>query len=159
MSEEQPELPSEDRREHPAPLGPARLNSGRSVVAVGGDGATTFLSTVMIVAGIGLAWPGLLLAAAGGVLAIIDLREFKRLNPWLFPDDASPESTAIMAPEVVAISRWALISLIAFSGVALAAVILSEAPVAVLIPAVLAGAVSVLQDRRLLRTLQAAARA
>lgn len=125
----------------------------RSVTPASRHGISTFLSTAMIVGGIGTAWPGLLLAAAGLVLAWIDVREFQRRNPWLFPQDDGA-STPMLAPEVLRLSRWALVSIVAFAALALAGVILTGNRFTVLVPAALAGAAAVVQDRHLLRTLE-----
>lgn len=125
---------------------------GRTVTPASRNGVSTFVSTAMIVGGIGAAWAGLLLAAAGLIVAVVDMREFKRLNPWLFPSDPEAQ-TAMLAPEVLKISRWALLSLVAFSAIALGGVLATGNQLTVLVPAFLAGAVGVVQDRHLMRTL------
>lgn len=72
------------------------MAAGRTLIEPKGYAAVTFVSTVMFVAGIGLSWTGLLLAAAGLILSVIEFKELQRLNPWLLPDN--PEDSPLMAP-------------------------------------------------------------
>lgn len=135
------------------------MTEPRSVTPASRRGISTFLSTAMIVGGIGTAWPGLLLAAAGAVLGIIDLREFERRNPWLFPRGGNPDESPLFSPAVLRLSRWAMVSIALCSGLALGLVTMTGERIVVLAPAILAGVIGVLQDRRLIRALQASASA
>ncbi len=59
----------------------------------------------MIVAGVGMAWIGLLLAAAGVVLSVIEFKELRRLNPWLLPEGAGAGESPLLAPQPMRIVR------------------------------------------------------
>ncbi|MBJ7473410.1 MAG: hypothetical protein JHD16_19030 [Solirubrobacteraceae bacterium] len=129
------------------------MTSGRELVEPPGYAVVTFVSTAMIVAGIGLAWTGLLLAAAGIVLSVIEFKELRRHNAWLLPPNA--EDSPLLAKEPRRIGWVSLGTTLAGAAAALGAYAVSGNPLAVLPPAVLAGTTSVVLNGQLRRALLA----
>jgi len=103
-----------------------------------GYAVVSFAST-MIVAGVGLAWVGLLLAAAGVVLSIIEFKELRRLNPWLLPEGAGSGESPILAPQPMRIARVSTAATVVGAIVAVAAVQITANELAAIPPAVIAG--------------------
>lgn len=119
-----------------------------------GYGLISFLSTAMIVAGVGLAWTGLLLAAAGVVLSIIEFKELRRLNPWLMPEGAGAGEAPLLAEQPLRIARASTIAVIAGCIAAAGAVQVTGDELAALPPAVIAGLSTLLFNAQLRRALQ-----
>lgn len=110
---------------------------GRKLDEPKGYALVTFLSTAMLVAGVGLAWTGLLLAAAGIVLSIIEFKELQRLNPWLLPDDPADSPLSDPAPRRV---MWASVATtVVAMAFAIAVERATDEPLTVLGPAVIGG--------------------
>lgn len=111
------------------------------------------LSTAMIVAGVGLAWDGLLLAAAGLLLALIEFKEMRRLNPWLMPEQGNPAESPLLAPAPRRIARVSALTTGIAAGVALGAVQVTGDPIAALPSAALAALTEVFFSAQLRRAL------
>lgn len=137
--------PRAPRRASPAP--------GPRFVEPRGYAIVSFLSTAMIVAGIGLAWEGLLLAAAGVVLSVIEFKELRRLNPWLLPDGAGAGESPLLADQPMRIARVSTIVTIIAAFVALAAVQVTGDKLAAVPPAVMAGLATLVFNAQLRRAL------
>lgn len=137
-------------QDKPRPPGPT-LDEPR------GYNVVTFVSAVMIVVGVGLAWPGLLLAGAGFILAIIEGRELMSRNPWIMP--SSDETTGPLAskqPMRITLAGTAV--LVVGSVAAFVAVQASDEPLLALPPAIVTAVVSVLFNKPLRLALEAAGR-
>lgn len=132
-------------------------STGPTLQEPGGYAVVTFISTVMLVAGIGLAWTGLLLAGAGFILGLIEFRELRRLNPWIMPslEDAG---APIAAKQPMRISFLSTLVLVIGCVAALVAVQVSGDALYALPPAIVTGAVVVLFNRPMKAALEAAAR-
>lgn len=113
----------------------------------------SFASTAMIVAGVGLAWEGLLLAAAGVVLSLIEFKELQRLNPWLLPEGAGAGEAPLLAKQPMRIARVSTVVTIIAAFIALAAVQVTGDQLAAIPPAVIAGVTSLLFNAQLRRAL------
>lgn len=131
--------------------------SGPTLQEPGGYALVTFVSTVMLVAGVGLAWTGLLLAAAGFILGLIEFRELRRLNPWIMPSLEDADAP-IAAKQPVRISFLSTLVLVVGSMAALVAVQVSEEPLYAVPPAIVTGFVVVAFNRPMRAALEAAAR-
>src|SRR4051794_9189543 len=105
----------------------------RELIEPAGYAVVTFASTAMIVAGIGLAWTGLLLAAAGLLLSVIEFKELQRLNPWLTPENLS--DSPLMEPGPRRIGWISLVTTAVAAAFAYAAVQQSDEPIMAAIPA------------------------
>ncbi len=137
------------------PQGSAPATGGRQLIEPRGYAVVSFVGTAMIVAGVGLAWPGLLLAAAGVVLSIIEFKELQRLNPWLVPDN--PEDSPLLQ-EVPRRIGWASLFTTALgAAAALAAAQTTGEPLLVIGPAAIAGATMLVFNAQLRRALAAPA--
>lgn len=137
--------PRAERRASPPP--------GPHFVEPRGYAIVSFLSTAMIVAGVGLAWEGLLLAAAGVVLSVIEFKELRRLNPWLLPDGAGAGESPLLEAQPMRIARVSTVVTIIAAFIALAAVQVTGDKVAAVPPAVLAGFTSLVFNAQLRRAL------
>ena len=133
------------------------LREGPKLKEPRGYAAMSFTATVMLVAGVGLAWTGLLLAAAGFILSIIEYRELRRLNPWILPswDD---EHAPIAAKLPMRISILGTLVVVVGSVAALVAVQVSDEPLYALPPALVAAVVTVAFNGPMRRALEAAGR-
>ncbi len=129
------------------------MTAGRKLVEPRGYALVSFAATAMVVAGIGLAWTGLLLAAAGAVLSVIELKELQRLNPWLMPDN--PEDSPLMDPMPRRIGWAGLLTTGLGSAAALAAAQTTGEPLLVLGPAAIAGATTLVFNAQMRRALEA----
>ncbi len=118
-----------------------------------GYAAVSFLSTAMIVAGVGLAWTGLLLAAAGVVLSVIEFKELRRLNPWLMPEGAGAGESPLLAEQPMRIARTSTISVIVGCFVAAGAVQVTGDALSALPPALIAGFFTLVFNAQLRRAL------
>lgn len=133
------------------------LRQGPTLQEPPGYAAISFVATVMLVAGVGLAWSGLLLAAAGFILSIIEYRELRRLNPWILPSwDA--DYAPIAAKQPMRISMLGTLVVVIGSFAALVAVQVSEEPLFALPPAIVTALVTVAFNRPMRKALEAAAR-
>jgi hypothetical protein len=119
-----------------------------------GYGLVSFASTAMIVAGVGLAWVGLLLAAAGVVLSVIEFKELRRLNPWLMPEGAGSGESPLLAEQPMRIARASTVATIAGCLAAVGAVQVTGDELAALPPAVLAGLSTLVFNAQLRRALR-----
>lgn len=129
---------------------------GPKLVMPRGYHLVTFVSTAMLVAGIGLAWVGLLLAAAGGVLAYIEFRELLRLNPWIMRE--GDEDWPLLAPGPQRLSTISAVVLLIGCGAALAAVQVGDEAWLALPPAIVTGFAMVAFNGPTFRALEDAAR-
>lgn len=118
-----------------------------------GYAAVSFLSTAMIVAGVGLAWIGLLLAAAGVLLSVIEFKELRRLNPWLMPEGAGAGESPLLQPAPMRIARVSTATTIFGALIAFAAVTTTGEQLAAVPPALIAGISSLAFNAQLRRTL------
>lgn len=133
------------------------LTPGPKLQEPGGYAAVTFVSTAMLVAGVGLAWTGLLLAGAGFILGLIEFRELRRLNPWIM-SSLMDEDAPIAAPAVVRVSFLSTLVLLIGAAAALIAVQVGGEPLFALPPAIVTGVVVVAFNRPMKAALEAAAR-
>ncbi len=127
--------------------------SDRRLVTPRGYALVTFASTAMIVAGVGLAWSGLLLAAAGVLLVVIEFKELRRLNPWLLPERGSAAEAPMLAPGPRRIARASRFSMAVAAGMALGVVQATGDPAAVIPPAIMAGLAELFFAAQLRRVL------
>jgi hypothetical protein len=127
---------------------PSRLKEPR------GYGLVSVVSTAMIVVGVGLAWVGLLLAAAGVVLSVIELKELRRLNPWLLPEGAGAAESPLLAAQPMRIARASTLTTVLGALAALGAVRLTGDPLAALPPALLAGCSALVYNAQMRRALR-----
>jgi hypothetical protein len=118
-----------------------------------GYGLVSFVSTAMIVAGVGLAWIGLLLAAAGVVLSIIELKELRRLNPWLLPEGAGAGESPLLAPQPMKIARASTVTTIVGALAAVGAVQVTGDLISAVPPAVIAGLTTLVYNAQMRRAL------
>lgn len=109
---------------------------GRTLIEPRGYAAVSFVSTAMIVGGIGLAWTGLLLAAAGFVLSYIEFKELRRLNPWIMEGEDWP----ILAKQPQRVSQASFAVVVIAAAAALAAVQITGNELLAIPPALVAGA-------------------
>lgn len=129
------------------------MAASRELVEPAGYGMVTFASTAMIVAGIGLAWTGLLLAAAGLVLSVIEFKELQRLNPWLTPDDLADSPLMEAGPRRIG---WvSLVTTLVAAAFAFAAVQQSGEAIMAVPPAAIAGVTALVFNRQMRRALEA----
>lgn len=129
------------------------MASRRELVEPAGYGVVTFASTAMIVAGIGLAWTGLLLAAAGLILSIIEFKELQRLNPWLTPENLADSPLTGKTPRRIG---WvSLVTTLVASAFAYAAVERSGEAIMVVGPAAIAGVTALVFNAQMRRALEA----
>lgn len=126
---------------------PSRLVEPRGYAIV------SFLSTAMIVAGVGLAWTGLLLAAAGVVLSIIEFKELRRLNPWLMPEGAGAGESPLLTEQPMRIARASTIAVVVGCIAAAGAVQVTGDELSALPPALIAGASTLVFNAQLRRAL------
>ena len=128
----------------------------RKVVHPAGSTLSTMLSPAMMVAGIGLATEGLLLAAAGFVLAIIDWNRYTAANPWAFPSakDDPEAAAAAFSGEVTRISLANAGVVFGLSAAALVAVQQGGDDLYALPPAALAALITLWQSNRLTAVLE-----
>lgn len=129
------------------------MASGRQLVEPAGYGVVTFVSTAMIVAGIGLAWPGLLLAAAGLVLSVIEFKELQRLNDWLTPQNLAESPLMAGAPR--RIGWMSLFTTLLGAAAALGAAQTTGEPITVVGPAAIAGVTALVFNAQMRRALEA----
>lgn len=128
----------------------------RTVVVPRGSWLSGAASTAMIVAGVGLAVDGLLLAAAGVLLALLDWDRFKAANPWAFPDPKQdPEAAAAaLGGEVARVSLAGTAAIVGSCLVAVAAVQMGDDRLLAVPPAVLAAVMNAAFTRRLIAALE-----
>ncbi|MFT4034015.1 MAG: hypothetical protein QM679_00400 [Patulibacter sp.] len=129
------------------------LPSTPRLVEPKGYALVSFLSTAMIVAGVGLAWSGLLLAAAGGVLSVIEFKELRRLNPWLLPDGAGAGDSPLLEAQPMRIARISTVVTVVACAAALAAVNVTGDRAAAIVPALLAGFSTLVFNAQMRRAL------
>lgn len=128
------------------------MAAGRQLVEPAGYGVVSFVSTAMIVAGIGLAWTGLLLAAAGLVLSVIEFKELQRLNDWLTPTNLADSPLMERTPRRIG---WvSLTTTLVASAFALAAVQRSGEAIMVIGPAAIAGVTALVFNAQMRRALE-----
>lgn len=121
-----------------------------------GYALVSFATSAMIVAGVGLAWAGMLLAAAGVVLSYIEFKELQRLNPWLLPEGAGAGESPLLEPQPMRIARVSFAVTIISAAAALAAVQVTGDQLAAIPPAVIAGFATLGFNAQMRRALSAA---
>jgi hypothetical protein len=119
-----------------------------------GYALVSFASTAMIVAGVGLAWVGLLLAAAGAVLSVIEFKELRRLNPWLMPEGAGAGEAPLLSEQPMRIARVSTIVTVISCAAALGAVQVTGDQAAAVPPAIIASLASLAFNAQMRRALQ-----
>lgn len=135
-----------------SPIEPPR-RSTPPFVEPRGYAVVSFVSTAMIVGGVGLAWVGLLLAAAGVVLSVIEFKELRRLNPWLLPEGAGAGEAPLLADQPMRIARVSTVVTVIAAAVAVGAVQVTGDQLAAAPPAVLAGLTTLLFNAQMRRAL------
>ncbi|MEH3054608.1 MAG: hypothetical protein PGN13_11490 [Patulibacter minatonensis] len=118
-----------------------------------GYALVSFLSTAMIVGGVGLTWTGLLLSAAGVVLSLIEFKELRRLNPWLLPEGAGAGESPLLADQPMRIARVSTVATIVGAAFALAAVQMTGDELATIPPAIISGLTILVFNAQLRRAL------
>ncbi|MBO9534836.1 MAG: hypothetical protein J7513_17825 [Solirubrobacteraceae bacterium] len=118
-----------------------------------GYALVSFISTAMIVAGIGLAWTGLLLAGAGAVLSVIEFKELRRLNPWLMPEGVGAGEAPLLAAQPMRIARVSTVVTVLSCAVALGAVQVTGDQPAAIPPAAIAGLATLAFNAQMRRAL------
>lgn len=125
----------------------------RKLVEPRGYALVSFCSTAMIVAGVGLAAVGLLLAAAGAVLSVIEFKELRRLNPWLMPEGAGAGESPLLAAQPMRIARVSTIVTALSCAAALGAAQVTGDQIAAIPPAVIAGLATLAFNAQMRRAL------
>lgn len=127
----------------PVPQGSSSTGSGdrRRLIEPTGYAVTSFISSVGLTAGIGLAPDGLLLFVAAVILSVIEWRRLVAMNPWLSlesPEDFRTHEGRIL----MKYSAWGTGVLIALSISALVLVRAQDNDAAAIGPALIAGVVT-----------------